>query len=158
MYAFGLFRRAEDGTEVLVGATLWMPPTKVCGQSVAQDDWRSVLALSRTVVAPGEPTNAASLLLGASIRAIRKAGVWRHLVTYADESQGHTGAIYKATNWEYVEKTGPYPMWLDQTGKMVARKAGPKTRTDAEMTALGHRMVGKFFKHKFVMHLTDAAW
>jgi len=36
---------------------------------------------------------------------------------------------------------------------MVARKAGPKTRTYAEMSELGCQMVGMFPKEKFIMLL-----
>ncbi len=35
--------------------------------------------------------------------------------------------------------------------RMIARKAGGYTRTNAEMLALGARMIGAFAKHKFVM-------
>jgi hypothetical protein len=34
-------------------------------------------------------------------------------------------------------------------GRMVARKAGPKTRTVQEMIDMGCVMVGRFAKHKF---------
>jgi len=111
-----------------------------------------VLALSRLVVVPGEPTNAASILIGACIREIRRRRQWPLLVTYADQSQGHTGTIYRATNWTYAGLTKPEPRWVDQEGRQVSRLA-TKSRTAAEMTALGYRMSGKFAKHKFTMDL-----
>ena len=48
--------------------------------------------------------------------------------------------------------------WLRRTttrayvinGCLTAKKAGPKTRTHAEMLALGAEYVGSFAKHKFV--------
>jgi hypothetical protein len=77
------------------------------------------------------------------------------LVTYADEWRGHTGAIYRADNWTYCGKTAAESVWtLD--GRMVARKAGPKTRTTAEMEAMGARLEGRFPKHKFV-HIVEGA-
>jgi hypothetical protein len=72
------------------------------------------------------------------------------LVTYADEWREHTGAIYRADNWGYVGKTRPERTYQID-GRMVARKAGPKTRTHAEMLGLGATLVGSFSKHKFVM-------
>jgi hypothetical protein len=41
-------------------------------------------------------------------------------------------------------------------GVMTARKAGPTTRTHAEMVALGAECIGSFAKHKFVKVLRPA--
>jgi hypothetical protein len=70
-------------------------------------NWRRVLSLSRLALAPTEPQNAESILIGWSVRRIRREGKWVALVTFADESQGHTGTIYRATNWTYVGRTKP---------------------------------------------------
>ena len=83
---------------------------------------------------------------------IEKDGRFVSLVTYADESQGHSGNVYRAANWEYVGRTGPYPRWLDSSGRQVAPKA-TTNRTKHEMELLGHTRVGSFYKHKFVLHL-----
>lgn len=115
-------------------------------------EWRRVLSLSRLAVAESEPKNAASLLIGASVRAIRREGKWVALVTFADESQGHVGTIYRATNWRYVGRTKHEPRWEDRWGKQVSRLS-TRTRTKAVMESMGYRMVGKFAKHKFVMEL-----
>ena len=143
--SFGLFKR-----DVMVGAALWMPPTRVAAESVDKDDWRRVVALSRLAVAPSEPTNAESLFIGAMLRTLFAERRWTMLLTYADESQGHEGMIYKATNWRYLGRTAPEPRWLDANGKQVSRLA-TKTRKAGDMRALGHRMVGKYRKHKFAM-------
>lgn len=145
----GLFRRGSDD---LLGVACWLPPTKVAAESVNREHWRRVLSLSRLAVRPDVPRNAASFLMAASIRAIKSEGKWVSLVTYADTFKGHTGAIYRATNWAYVGLSKGSPRWEDETGRQVARKS-TKSRNDAEMRALGLRMVGTFGKHKFVMHL-----
>jgi hypothetical protein len=149
VYSHGLYNRANGG---LYGIALWMPPTRVAAESVNREDWKKVLSLSRLVVLPQVPTNGASFLMSASMRIIRKDRRFVSLVTYADESQGHTGAIYRAANWTYVGRTGPYPRWIDpQTGQQVARLA-TKSRTKATMLELGYVEQGAFFKHKFVVH------
>lgn len=142
---FGLYRGP-----FLVGAALWMPPTKVAAQSVDPFDWRRVVALSRLAVLTGEPQNAASLFIGAMLRTLHAERRWTMLLTYADESQGHTGAIYKATNWRYLDRTKPEPRWVDTNGKQVSKLA-TKTRRAAMMRSLGYRMAGKYRKHKFAM-------
>lgn len=84
---------------------------------------------------------------------IRRDGRFVSLVTYADEAQDHDGTIYRAANWQYVGVTGPYPKWIDPvTGRQVASLA-TKTRTKAQMLALGYKQVGSYYKRKFVMHL-----
>lgn len=147
-YRHGLFRRDAPSNLDCQGIAWWIPPTKSAALATYPDDWRGVLCLSRLVVVPGVPKNACSFLLAASMRMIDR-GRWPCLVTYADEGQNHTGTIYKATNWIYVGKTKPEAMYT-LNGRMIARKAGPKTRTKAEMLAMGCVLEGRFSKHKYV--------
>lgn len=143
-YRHGLFMK---GHRLCLGVAWWIPPTKSAANATYPEDWKGVLALTRLAIAPEVPKNGASFLLGASMRMIDRDR-WPCLVTYADEMQGHTGAIYKATNWEYCGMTAKEATWF-KDGRMVSRKAGPKTRTRDEMLALGCEMVGRFAKHKF---------
>lgn len=111
-----------------------------------------VLALSRLAVAPSVPKNGASFLIGRSIRLIRRDPRWHTLLTYADTAQGHTGAIYRATNWTYLGITAPGRRWVSHDGRKVAGKS-TRNRTKAEMLALGHRQLPPSVKHKFVLRL-----
>lgn len=142
----GLFKK---GSDELLGAACWLPPTRVAAETVDKENWRRVLSLSRLSVRPDVPKNGASFLMAASRRIIEREQKWIALVTYADTFMGHTGAIYRADNWQYVGLTKPQPRWEDSEGRQVAKKA-TKTRTKAEMEALGYKMVGSFTKHKFV--------
>lgn len=146
----GLFRAGA-----LVGVAHWLPPTRVCAESVAGAAWRKVLSLSRLVVLPSEPQNCATLLMAASIRLLPAA--WEWLVTYADESQGHRGIIYLAGGWSFVGKTKPEARWIDANGRQVSRKSGPTSRTAEEMARLGHALAGRWSKLKFVRHLKRRA-
>lgn len=136
-YRHGLYRRADgDILAPLRGVALWIPPTRSCGEAIAGDDWRRVLTLSRFVLEPGLPTNAASFLLAASRRFIDR-DKWPHLLTYADTAEGHTGGIYRADNWIC---DGPVPAgdtWIDPNGRQVGRKRGGRTLTAADLRALG---------------------
>jgi hypothetical protein len=147
-FRHGLFRR-EDWPLVVAGAAWWIPPTR--GAAIAtfpEGEWQRVLALSRFVLEPDVPKNGASFLLARSVRLIEQSKDWDCLVTYADEWQGHVRAIYKASGWEYVGLTRPERVYV-RDGAMIARKAGPRTRTHAEMLTLGAECVGSFAKHKF---------
>lgn len=146
-FRHGLFRSGDD---VCKGVAWWIPPTKGAAIATFPDrDWRRVLALTRLAIEPEVPSNAASFLIAASVRLIRADGRWEGLVTYADEGQGHSGAIYKATNWEYVGLTAPETRWVDADGRHVSRKAGPRTYKRAEMLERGCTPTGPFRKHKF---------
>lgn len=149
VYVHGLYRKIDNA---LCGVAWWLPPTRVACESVNREQWKRVLSLTRMVVIPGTPKNACSFLLARSVNAIRMEGRFVSLVTYADESQGHNGHVYRAAGWEYVGRVGPYPRWLDSNGKQVAPKA-TKNRTKCEMEALGYVKVGAFHKHKYVLHL-----
>jgi len=150
-FRHGLFLKADS--EKCIGIAWWIPPTKSCALANYPKNWRAVLVLSRLVVDPEVPKNAASFLIMQSVKLIRKDQRWEYLLTYADEWQGHTGAIYKATNWKPLGKTSPEATWVDSEGRMVARKAGPHTRTKAEMLELGYRMIGRFSRFRFGMEL-----
>lgn len=151
-FRHGLFH--VDDLDTPLGVAWWIPPTKSAALATHPTNWRGVLTLSRLVVVPGMPTNSASFLMAASIRLIRQDPRWECLVTYADSWQGHTGAIYKATNWTYVGETAPESVWVDpSTQRMVARKAGPRTRTKQEMLDLGYQHLGRFPKHKYAIWL-----
>ena len=144
-YLHGLFRVESDALE---GAAWWIPPTKGAALASYPENWKGVLALSRLVVAPGVPKNAATFLLARSVKLIDKDR-WPCLVTYADEWRGHTGGIYRASNWVYLGKTKPERTYV-LNDRMISRKAGPKTRTHDQMINMGAVMVGSFSKHKYV--------
>jgi hypothetical protein len=149
VHLHGLFKR---DTGALLGVAQWLPPTRVAAESVNRDQWTRVLSLTRLAVAPEVPKNGATFLMARSMRLIEQEQKWVSLVTYADEFMQHTGAIYRAANWEYVGLMKAQPRWEDANGKQIAKKA-TRTRTKAEMVALGYEMVGSFCKHKFVKHL-----
>lgn len=108
-------------------------------------DWKKVLLLSRLVVTPNAPRNSCSFLLAGSMRLIDRDR-WPFLLTYADEWQGHTGAIYKAANWTYLGKTDPTPVYT-LNGKVISHR----TVTRRKMKGVeGLKFEGYFSKHKFV--------
>lgn len=151
IYRHGLFHKEDP--MVCLGAAMWMTPTRRAAESVSED-WKRVLTLSRLVVVPDMPTNSASFFLARSIAIIRRDGRFDTLVTYADEGRGHTGAIYRATNWTYVGINAGDPVFIHpETGRQFGRKTTGRSRTTAEMYELGYEKSGITRKHKFVMHL-----
>ena len=147
-YVHGLFRQGAYLESDCRGVAWWMPPTMGAAKATYPENPNGVLCLSRVVIVPDMPTNSASFLVGRSMQMIDRER-WPCLVTYADEWRGHTGGIYRATNWTYCGFTQPEPVFV-LAGRMISRKAGPKTRTRADMAELGAECVGSFRKHKFI--------
>lgn len=149
-FRHGLWREGEG----VVGAALWMPPTARAAKGLAERHLgarrrhREVLVLSRLVVVPGEPKNAAGMLLAQSTRLAWRDPRWSLFVTFADTAEGHDGTIYRATGWEADGQTVPTTRWL-LDGRVVSAKA-TRTRTIAEMRALG-AVPTKSVKLRFVM-------
>src|SRR5574337_190984 len=85
--------------------------------------------LARLWLHDSVPKNAETYLIGRAVRYIRKYHPnVRTLVSYADPSVGHTGVIYKATNWTPDGRTDqnrktPRSDYIDAaTGKRYSRK------------------------------------
>lgn len=148
VYIHGLYPANWMWYEQCVGVAWWMPPTKPAAQAWTSE-WRGVLALSRLAIRPDVPKNAASFLISQSVRLIDR-NRWHTLISYADNWRGHAGAIYRAAGWEYCGETKPSATYTIN-GRMTSRKAGPKTRSHAEMLALGAKLEGKFSKARFCL-------
>jgi hypothetical protein len=147
VYTHGLFH--IDDLSSPIGVAWWLPPTKNAAiVTFPEGDWKSVLSLTRLAIIDNAPRNSASFLLMGSVKLIDYLK-WKCLVTYADTWRNHTGAIYKACNWEYLGMTKPSPVYVNQEGLMMGRKRGAKNLTVIEMNSLGFKKIGSFPKHKF---------
>jgi hypothetical protein len=145
-----VLRPADE--EKIMGVALWLPPTRVAAESVNRENPWGVLALSRLCVADEMPTNSASFLLGASMRLIDRK-TWPTLLTYADTRLGHTGAIYKATNWTCLGEVKGWPAWRHkETGEMRGKKRGPRNYSTDEMVEMGFERLSPMPKIKYVHH------
>lgn len=155
--SFGLML-ADQPT--IFGAAVWLPPMRPAADWVArryQVDPDRVLCLSRLAVSERVPTNGASFLMGRAIRHIRKERHWQALITWADTRLGHTGAIYRATNWEYTGSTQPRRLWVNGDGRLVSNRTGPpharRSLSKDECQARGWRQTQPSSKHRFCMVL-----
>ena len=157
VYAFGL--RRSDSSELL-GAAVWLPPMRPAANFVSRElkiDSDKVLCLSRLAVHESVPTNGASFLMGRAIRQIKKTRRWDALITWADDRLGHTGAIYKATNWTAAGTTTPRRLWVDENGKLASTRAGRpharRTLSAAECRERGWTQTEASCKNRFIMKL-----
>jgi hypothetical protein len=143
----GLFHVADDYCVLPYGVCWWQPLASPSAARFFSRDWKNVLCLSRLVCTPDAPKNAASFMLSHSIKMLPER--YHTLATYADTWQGHTGAIYKATNWDYSGITDDKPIWVNEDGNVISIKNGDNTRTVDEMKSLGYLMIGRHAKHRY---------
>lgn len=151
VYLHGLYHR--DAPLVPMGVAWWLPPIRAAAKWANPARPNGVLSLHRLAIAPEVPKNAASFLVGRSLRLIRHGGAWDTALTYADEWKGHKGTIYLASNWRYRDKTRPLVVWVDEEGRSVSPKRGPVTLSVEEMRERGYRRAGHFSKHRFTVEL-----
>jgi len=85
---------------------------------------KQLLELDRFCIHPSRhKKNFASFIMARVIRLIKRDfPIIRKLVSFADPRAGHTGHIYKASNWTDLGKTAPSYYYLDPNGNEVNKK------------------------------------
>ncbi len=124
VYAFAVFERGRP-----VAGYLWQPPAPGAATSVCIEAPQGVLALSRMVAAPRDERelNHVSKPLRRQMRALIDRGRWPALVTYSDETLGHTGHVYKCAGWERCERR-PFVFYEDGHGRRVSAYSAGRMR------------------------------
>jgi hypothetical protein len=105
---FTLWKPGKFGIPEMIGVCIY---TRPAGPSAGQSYWPQapdkVLELRRLCLIDDTPKNAESFFVGWSIRWLKKNTDWEYIISYADEEQGHSGVIYRASNFKYLGKTSP---------------------------------------------------
>lgn len=175
-YALGVFYEGappnmffEGVSDKLIGClTYGHPVSNRAIDSIANGlELDNVLELTRLWIADGYGSNIESYAISQSFWWLKKnAPEVKVLISYADPEQGHTGTIYRATNWLYqgcgYSKLMPdYSIKLTESGdwihsRTVAAKWGHKA---PESLA---KKIGKTFwrkeetsKHRYLYFLCD---
>jgi hypothetical protein len=79
--------------------------------------------LIRLVLSDDAPTNSESNFLGFVLRWMRKNTDIQGLLSYADPEHGHTGVVYRATNWLYTGLSGSSRKLIINGEEISARRA-----------------------------------
>lgn len=87
-----------------------------------EENAKNVIELTRLWVCDSVPKNGESMLIGRTIRRCGKEIV----VSFADQSQGHIGIVYQATNWIYTGLSAKRTDWtidgIPKHGQTIADK------------------------------------
>ena len=135
-YAFGLFDRDE-----LIGiVTYGTPPSAPLRRGIAGDKYKAdILELNRLCLKYNRH-NEASRLIGGSLKQLPRG---RIVISFADTSQGHTGAVYQAANFMYCGLSAKRTDWKIKGkehlhGQTVADEfRGVKNRAEAMRAKYG---------------------
>lgn len=126
-FAFALY----DGNRIIGGITYGTPSSAplragICGK----EESGNVIELTRLWTIDAPPKNAASYLIGNTIKLVDK----EIIVSFADTKAGHVGTVYQATNWIYTGLSAKRTDWtvdgLDVHGQTLADKYTAKEIRD----------------------------
>ena len=106
LYHYGLFTEGNFGLPKMIGAMMYahpsMPATAKKYNTINPD---KCLELRRLVCIDDTPKNTESYFIGKTLRWLKQNTDMEVIVSFADQHYGHTGVIYKATNFEYFGET-----------------------------------------------------
>jgi len=106
---FALFREGRFGFDKeMIGAAMYcypsMPSTARKYNPINPDRcWE----LRRLCCIDDTPKNTESYFIGQTFKWLKNNTDMEVIVSFADEEEGHTGVIYKATNFDYLGTTSP---------------------------------------------------
>lgn len=71
------------------------------------EEENDLIELRRLCCIDDTPKNTESYFIGKTLRYLKKNTCFKKVISYADSNYGHTGIIYKASNFKYVGMTAP---------------------------------------------------
>jgi hypothetical protein len=102
-FCFGLY-----DNDVLIGAMIYGEPAmNNQSKKYNKENPELVLELRRLCCIDNTPKNTESYFIGKTLQWLRKNTKYQTIISYADLSYGHTGTIYKASNFNLVGVTPP---------------------------------------------------
>lgn len=105
---FALFRPGKFNIPEMVGAMMYaipsMPNTAKKYNPINPD---RCVELRRLVNVDEAPPNSESFFVGKTIKWLRQNTNYEVIVSFADLHYGHSGVIYRASNFEYIGQTSP---------------------------------------------------
>ena len=106
LYHYGLFTEGNFGLPKMIGAMMYahpsMPATAAKYNPINPD---KCLELRRLVCIDDTPKNTESYFIGQTFKLLKQTTDMEVIVSFADGYHGHTGVIYKATNFDYLGET-----------------------------------------------------
>ena len=129
LYHYGLFTEGNFGLPKMIGAMMYahpsMPATAKKYNPINPD---KCLELRRLVCIDDTPKNTESYFIGQTFKLLKRDTDMEVIVSFADQHHGHTGIIYKATNFEYLGETSKGRILMVDGKEMHSRSLNQKLR------------------------------
>jgi len=105
-YHFGLYTEGNFGLPKMIGAMLYaMPSMPDTAAKYNPINPRRCMELRRLVCIDDTPKNTESYFIGKTLRWLKQNTDIEVIVSFADQHYGHSGIIYKASNFDYFGET-----------------------------------------------------
>ena len=102
-YCFAMYDQQQQMVGAMIYGKLGMANAwKKYGNSIDE-----VMELRRLVLVDDTPKNSESYFIGRTLRWLKANTAVTTIVSYADPNYGHSGVIYRATNFEHAGMTAP---------------------------------------------------
>jgi hypothetical protein len=126
-HCFGLFY--ED---VLIGSMIYGGLAMANAWKKYADKPDDVVELRRLACIDLTPKNTETYFIGKTIRWLKRNTDYKLIVSYADPFHGHSGVIYKASNFKHIGMTSKGKMIQDHDGRLFHDKAIRTTYTNKD--------------------------
>ena len=106
IYHFGLYGEGNFGLPKMIGAAMYAYPSMPdTAKKYNPINPTKCLELRRLVCIDNTPKNTESYFIGKTFKWLKQNTDVEVIVSFADQHYGHSGVIYKATNFEYIGET-----------------------------------------------------
>ena len=132
------------------------PSSENVRASVFGADYKdAVTELHRLIVLDGTPTNTESFFISRALQGLRERRPHiRGVLSFADETEGHVGTIYQATNALYCGKTKARArFWRDGEGRLRHPRQSGVNITPAMAAERGWTAEWRDTKHRYLFLL-----
>lgn len=107
-YHFGLYTEGNFGLPKMIGAMLYaIPSMPDTAKKYNNKNPNKCYEIRRLVCVDDTPKNTESFFLSQTFKWLRQNTNIETVISFADENEGHTGIIYKASNFFYLGTTSP---------------------------------------------------
>jgi len=144
-----------DG-ESLIGAMIYGSMGMANAWKKYGDSESDVIELRRLVLIDDTKHNAESFFIGATLRWLKKNTEIKTVVSYADPNNGHTGVIYRASNFKHVGMTSPGKV-LIWNGRQYHDKA-IRTKYKGELKPFAKKLKEALINGEAVYHHTKGKY
>ena len=126
---FGLYKEGNFGLPTMIGAMMYAwPSMPATAKKYNPDDPFRIYELRRLVCIDDTPTNTESYFIGHTLKWLKKNTDIQVIVSFADPHHGHSGVIYKASNFIYKGKTGKGSILMVDGKEMHSRSLNQRKR------------------------------